>query len=256
MASIPTIDTVVNAAPRWFSWSARRSPSRRPPRPTPPPAPAPPPVAPLPLPPPARSDGAGARHAVGTRRAFGVLAQTGAPGAPDKLGAPNVPGLDATTVLGQNVAPAAPGVDPGVRRISTCSTTPTAFSRMSSPRHPGRARSSTSHPARRTRTSAGVSGSAATSTCTAPECSRAGCSVKCPRINSVSRCPAPRRHPAPMFLLAWRSSSRAAAGGTGRINRQSRCSANVQNCVPGGPLKQPTSYTESMVPARVTVVPS
>lgn len=31
-----------------------------------------------------------------------------------------------------------------------------------------------------------------------------------------------------------------------------RCSANVQICVPGGPLLQPTSYTDSIVPASVT----
>lgn len=44
---------------------------------------------------------------------LGVLAQNGEPGVPGALGAPNVPGLDSTTVLGQNVAPAAPGMNPG-----------------------------------------------------------------------------------------------------------------------------------------------
>ena len=41
-----------------------------------------------------------------------VLGQAGDP-APGPLGAPNVPGLDGTTVLGQNATPSAPGVDPG-----------------------------------------------------------------------------------------------------------------------------------------------
>jgi hypothetical protein len=42
-----------------------------------------------------------------------VLAQTGDPD-PGPLGAPNIPGLDGTTVLGQNAAPSAPGADPGI----------------------------------------------------------------------------------------------------------------------------------------------
>ncbi|WP_006243339.1 hypothetical protein [Mycolicibacterium tusciae] len=42
-----------------------------------------------------------------------VLGQAGDP-APGPLGAPHVPGLDARTVLGQNIAPAAPGGGPGV----------------------------------------------------------------------------------------------------------------------------------------------
>lgn len=42
-----------------------------------------------------------------------VLGQAGDP-TPGPLGAPHVPGLDASTVLGQNVAPAAPGAGPGV----------------------------------------------------------------------------------------------------------------------------------------------
>lgn len=113
MASIRTIDTVVNAAAVGvfvvgaavaFAASAAADP---------PPAPAPPPVAPLPPPPPPGPTVPVLGMPLGPE-GFGVLAQTGTPGAPDKLGAPNVPGLDATTVLGQNVAPAAPGVDPGV----------------------------------------------------------------------------------------------------------------------------------------------
>lgn len=42
-----------------------------------------------------------------------VLGQAGDP-APGPLGAPSVPGLDGTTVLGQNAAPSAPGAGPGV----------------------------------------------------------------------------------------------------------------------------------------------
>lgn len=42
-----------------------------------------------------------------------VLGQVGDPG-PGPLGAPHVPGLDARTVLGQNIAPAVPGGGPGV----------------------------------------------------------------------------------------------------------------------------------------------
>lgn len=42
-----------------------------------------------------------------------VLGQAGDP-APGPLGAPNIPGLDGTTVLGQNAAPSAPGLGPGV----------------------------------------------------------------------------------------------------------------------------------------------
>jgi hypothetical protein len=41
-----------------------------------------------------------------------VLGQAGDP-APGPLGAPNIPGLDGTTVLGQNSAPSAPGAGPG-----------------------------------------------------------------------------------------------------------------------------------------------
>jgi hypothetical protein len=41
-----------------------------------------------------------------------VLGQTGDP-APGPLGAPQVPGLDATTLLGQNAVPSAPGAGPG-----------------------------------------------------------------------------------------------------------------------------------------------
>jgi hypothetical protein len=44
---------------------------------------------------------------------LGVLAQAGDP-APGPHGAPNIPGLDGTTVLGQNAAPSAPGGGPGV----------------------------------------------------------------------------------------------------------------------------------------------
>lgn len=44
---------------------------------------------------------------------LGVLAQNGDPAVPGALGAPNVPGLDSTTVLGQNAVPAAPGANPG-----------------------------------------------------------------------------------------------------------------------------------------------
>jgi hypothetical protein len=42
-----------------------------------------------------------------------VLGQAGDP-APGPLGAPNITGLDGTTVLGQNAAPSAPGAGPGV----------------------------------------------------------------------------------------------------------------------------------------------
>jgi hypothetical protein len=42
-----------------------------------------------------------------------VLGQSGDP-APGPLGAPNIPGLDETTVLGQNAAPSAPGAGPGI----------------------------------------------------------------------------------------------------------------------------------------------
>ena len=42
-----------------------------------------------------------------------VLGQTGAATQPGRLGAPEVPGLDVTTLLGQNAAPAAPGAGPG-----------------------------------------------------------------------------------------------------------------------------------------------
>ncbi len=42
-----------------------------------------------------------------------VLGQAGDP-APGPLGAPNIPGLDGTTVLGQNATPSAPGAGPGV----------------------------------------------------------------------------------------------------------------------------------------------
>jgi hypothetical protein len=42
-----------------------------------------------------------------------VLGQAGDP-APGPLGAPNIAGLDGTTVLGQNAAPSAPGAGPGV----------------------------------------------------------------------------------------------------------------------------------------------
>ena len=45
---------------------------------------------------------------------LGVLAQSGQEGVPGALGAPNVPGLDATTVLGQNPLPATPGAGPGI----------------------------------------------------------------------------------------------------------------------------------------------
>ncbi len=41
-----------------------------------------------------------------------VLSQTGDP-APGQLGAPQVPGLDVTTLLGQNPVPTAPGAGPG-----------------------------------------------------------------------------------------------------------------------------------------------
>jgi hypothetical protein len=43
-----------------------------------------------------------------------VLAQSNAPGVPGALGAPAVNGLDANSVLGQYVAPQAPGPDPGI----------------------------------------------------------------------------------------------------------------------------------------------
>jgi hypothetical protein len=42
-----------------------------------------------------------------------VLGQTGSVAPPGRLGAPAVPGLDVTTLLGQNAAPAAPGGGPG-----------------------------------------------------------------------------------------------------------------------------------------------
>lgn len=44
---------------------------------------------------------------------FGVLAQNGQEGDPKELGAPPVVGLDATTILGQNALPSAPGAGPG-----------------------------------------------------------------------------------------------------------------------------------------------
>ncbi|MGO4443855.1 hypothetical protein AB4Z42_10925 [Mycobacterium sp. 2YAF39] len=42
-----------------------------------------------------------------------VLGQTGAATQPGHLGAPQVPGLDVSTLLGQSAAPAAPGAGPG-----------------------------------------------------------------------------------------------------------------------------------------------
>jgi hypothetical protein len=45
---------------------------------------------------------------------FGVLAQNGQEPVPGAMGAPDLTGLDQTTVLGQNAAPAAPGAGPGV----------------------------------------------------------------------------------------------------------------------------------------------
>jgi hypothetical protein len=45
--------------------------------------------------------------------AFGILAQNGQESVPGALGAPAVAGLDATTVLGQNAVPSAPGAGPG-----------------------------------------------------------------------------------------------------------------------------------------------
>ena len=72
--------------------------------------------------------------------------------------------------------------------------------------------------ARRTPTSAVGSGWAATSTCTAPGCSRAGCWGRRRRNNSVSRCPVPRLRPAPTFRRGWFSSCRSRrAGGPVRI---------------------------------------
>ena len=72
--------------------------------------PAPPPPPPVEPAPPVRC-----RCSVPTLGPNGlaVLGQTGDP-APGPLGAPNIPGLDGTTVLGQNAAPSAPGADPGV----------------------------------------------------------------------------------------------------------------------------------------------
>jgi hypothetical protein len=79
--------------------------------PPPPPPPVPMPGEPAPPPPPGPSVPVlGAPLGPG---GLGVLAQNGEPGVPGALGAPNVPGLDSTTVLGQNVAPAAPGMNPG-----------------------------------------------------------------------------------------------------------------------------------------------
>jgi hypothetical protein len=43
-----------------------------------------------------------------------VLAQNGQDANPAALGAPPITGLDATTILGQNPLPSAPGADPGV----------------------------------------------------------------------------------------------------------------------------------------------
>jgi len=43
-----------------------------------------------------------------------LLAQTGQPGVPGMLGAPPIVGIDRNSVLGQNVAPSAPGAGPGV----------------------------------------------------------------------------------------------------------------------------------------------
>ena len=43
-----------------------------------------------------------------------MLAQTGQPAVPGALGAPAIPGIDRTTVLGQNAVPSAPGAGPGV----------------------------------------------------------------------------------------------------------------------------------------------
>ena len=45
---------------------------------------------------------------------LGVLAQNGQPGVPGALGAPNLTGLDPTSVLGQNLLPAGPGAGPGI----------------------------------------------------------------------------------------------------------------------------------------------
>ena len=45
---------------------------------------------------------------------LGLLAQTGQDPLPGGLGAPQVSGIDRTTVLGQNAVPSAPGADPGV----------------------------------------------------------------------------------------------------------------------------------------------
>lgn len=44
---------------------------------------------------------------------LGVLGQTGQPSVPGALGAPNLSGLDSSSVLGLNAAPAAPGTGPG-----------------------------------------------------------------------------------------------------------------------------------------------
>lgn len=77
----------------------------------PPPPPVPLPGEPVPPPPPGPSVPVlGAPLGPG---GLGVLAQNGTAGVPGALGAPNVSGLDSTTVLGQNVAPTAPGMNPG-----------------------------------------------------------------------------------------------------------------------------------------------
>jgi hypothetical protein len=72
--------------------------------------PAPEPPAPAPGPPPAPSGPpAPFIGAPVTPDAFSILAQTGQESVPGAAGAPNTAGLDRTTVLGQNPAPATPG---------------------------------------------------------------------------------------------------------------------------------------------------
>lgn len=78
----------------------------------PPPPPIPLPAEPLPPPPPAGPSVPVIGAPLGPA-GLGVLAQAGDP-APGPLGQPQLPGLDSTTVLGQNVAPAPPGADPGM----------------------------------------------------------------------------------------------------------------------------------------------
>ncbi|MDG4665677.1 hypothetical protein [Mycobacterium sp. 236(2023)] len=72
-----------------------------------PPAPPPPP----PLPPPPAGPTLPLLGPLGPN-GLAVLAQTGQPAA-GSFGIPSVPGLDPTTVLGQNAIPSAPGAGPG-----------------------------------------------------------------------------------------------------------------------------------------------